>query len=230
MSNRLIRINKGRTKYDTCWAFQKKLVGLRHKNKIPDCLIITEHEPVITIGRGADKKNLLATHDELKAKNIDLAEIERGGDITFHGPGQVILYPIINLTNHGRDVHLFLRKLEEVVITGLEEMGLMGSRKEELTGVWIENAKVAAIGVGVSHWITYHGLALNVNVDLDYFKLIVPCGIAEYEVASIASIFGKSIDIEYAGDILAGKFTEILGYDLENAHESEDFAGFSDII
>jgi lipoate-protein ligase B len=154
MSSKLLRIDKGLTKYDKCWAFQKKLVDLRYKNKIPDCLILTEHEPVITIGRGTDKKNLLVTPNELKARNIDLAEIERGGDITFHGLEQVILYPIINLTNHGRDVHLFLRKLEDVVIASLKEMGLEGSRKEALTGVWVDNAKVAAIGVGVSHWIT----------------------------------------------------------------------------
>jgi lipoate-protein ligase B len=229
MSSKLLRIDKGLTKYDKCWAFQKKLVDLRYKNKIPDCLILTEHEPVITIGRGTDKKNLLVTPNELKARNIDLAEIERGGDITFHGLEQVILYPIINLTNHGRDVHLFLRKLEDVVIASLKEMGLEGSRKEALTGVWVDNAKVAAIGVGVSHWITYHGLALNVNVDLDYFNLIIPCGIADYEVGSITGILGKTVDMEYAGNILVDKFAEIFGYEIEDIRELKELMKICDV-
>jgi len=188
---RLLRIDLGRTKYYDAWILQKKLVDLRFNNKIPDCLLFTEHDPVITRGRGTNKNNLLVSPADLRAKHIDLVDVERGGDITFHGPGQAVMYPIIDLNLWGRDLHNYIRSLENAVIETLREFGLEASTKKGLTGVWVTNHKLAAIGIAVSRWIAYHGIALNVTTDLDYFKYINPCGITQFPVGSIQSETGK---------------------------------------
>lgn len=206
-------LNLGRTKYEQTWELQKKLVELRYEKKISDCLIACEHDPVITMGRGTDKNNLLVTKKTLQKKGIDLFEIERGGDITFHGPGQIILYPIIDLRNRARDSHKYLRDLESIVITALDILGLKASIKKGLTGIWVNDHKIGAIGVAVSKWVTYHGLALNVNNDLDYFKLINPCGITEYPVGSLSEFFENNINFDDFKKLLVENFTEYFGYD-----------------
>ncbi len=212
---KLYRIDLGRTHYQDAWDFQKKLVTLRSEKKIPDCLVFTEHEPVITMGRASSPKNLLCSAQYLAEHHIDSFEIERGGDITFHGPGQLIAYPIIDLNSHGRDLHRYLRDLENLVIVTLSDLGLEAGVKKGLTGVWIKDTKLAAIGVAVSRWITYHGLALNVNTDLDYFKLIVPCGISKYDVSSIAKQLGRETDLAIVNDLMAANFARIFGYEIE---------------
>ncbi len=215
---RLFKIDLGLTKYKRAWDIQKNLVSMRYGNKIPDTVIITEHEPAITMGRGTDKKNLLCTPEQLKEKGIDLFEVERGGDITFHGPGQIVLYPIIDLNERGRDVHKYLRELENFVIESLGELGLAAKTKNCLTGIWVDDHKIGAIGVAVTKWITYHGLALNINTDLEYFKFINPCGITEYPVSSIEKLLGGKIDFKIVRELLIKKFAEMFNYKIEIAN------------
>jgi len=219
---RLFRINLGRTKYKTAWDIQKKLVRIRAQEKIPDCLIVTEHDPAITMGRGTSKANLLVPAADLKKKNIDLFEIERGGDITFHGPGQTVIYPIIDLHNHGRDVHRYLRELENFVIMTLQQVGLEAETKKGMTGIWVDNHKVGAIGVAVSRWVTYHGLALNVHTDLDYFRLINPCGITEYPVGSVSGMLGVDIEMDYLNDLLVENFADLFYYEVETVDGADE--------
>jgi len=210
---RLIRINLGLTGYKETWDIQKKLVDLRYRSKIEDCIILTEHNPVFTMGRGTDKNNLLVSGEILKERGIDLYEIERGGDITFHGPGQTVLYPIVDLRNRQRDARQYLRDLETVVIQALAEIGLKAGVKDGLTGIWVDDHKVGAIGVAVSRWITYHGMALNVNTNLSYFELINPCGITEFPVGSISRLLGREITLEEVNALLVESFVGLFGYD-----------------
>ncbi len=210
-----MRVDLGHTRYKDAWDIQKHLVGLRAEKRIPDCLLMTEHEPVITMGRATQPKNLLCSRDYLQEHGIDLFSIERGGDITFHGPGQLIVYPIIDLNERGRDLHQYLRDLEKVTISSLGELGLEAESKKGLTGVWVDNQKVAAIGVAVSRWVTYHGLALNVNPDLDYFKLINPCGITQYPVGSVTSLLGREIDFSAIADTMAANFARVFECEME---------------
>ena len=212
ISKQLIQVNLGRMKYKRVWKIQNKLVRLRHESEIPDCLLVCEHDPVITMGRGTDKNNLLVSRESLREKGIDLFEIERGGDITFHGPGQVILYPIINLQNREKDAHKYLRDLESVAIKALNELGLKAGIKKGLTGIWVNDQKIGAVGVAVSRWVTYHGLALNVNTDLDYFRLIKPCGITEYPVGSISRLLGMTVNIDNVNRLLVDNFIRHFGY------------------
>jgi len=209
-------LNLGRTSYQNCWDLQKRYVIDRANRKIPDTLFLTEHEPVITLGRGTDRNNLLAGEKLLKQKGVELFEIERGGDITFHGPGQLVAYPIVDLTARKRDMHKYLRDLENTAIITLGKFGLEASTKEGLTGVWVNDSKVAAIGVGVSRWITYHGLALNVNTDLEYFRLINPCGITEYPVGSMSGIMNRPVDFTEVTTAFIDNFVEYFGYTSRN--------------
>jgi lipoyl(octanoyl) transferase len=176
--------------------------------------LITEHEPVITMGRGAAPENLLVKPDELVKKGVDLFEIERGGDITFHGPGQAVLYPIIDLRNRGCDMHRYLRDIERFVIDALEELGLDAETKEGMTGIWVDDKKIGAIGVAVSRWISYHGLSLNVNTNLDYYNMIIPCGITEYEVGSISGLLDEVINMDEIYELLVRHFVIHFDYEL----------------
>jgi lipoate-protein ligase B len=214
-NNRLLVTNQGRTDYKETWNLQKKLVRLRSLSKIPDCLIVTEHHPVVTMGRGTDPDNLLVSPEDLKEQGISLYEVERGGDITFHGPGQTVLYPIIDLKSRGRDVHKYLRDLEAVVIAALSDLNMKASIKKGLTGIWVDNHKLGAIGVAVSRWITYHGLALNVTTDLDYFELINPCGITKYPVGSVCGMSGQPIEMNQINDLLIKHFALLFAYKIE---------------
>ena len=213
---KLYRLNPGRTSYKSTWDIQKKLVEKRRTGSIPDCLILTEHDPVITMGRGTSRRNLLADLATLEARGVELYEIERGGDITFHGPGQLVAYPIIDLTVRGRDVHKYLRDLEHLMIATLMDLGLKAGIKQGLTGVWVDNHKVGAIGVAVSKWVTYHGLALNVNTDLDYFKMINPCGITRYPVGSASQLLGQQLSLDHVAEMLAVNFADLFGYEMDS--------------
>lgn len=216
---RLFRVDLGRTDYARVWELQKRLVELRRQSRVPDMLLITEHEPVITMGRGTNRGNLLASEEQLRQKGVSLFEIERGGDMTFHGPGQSVLYPIIDLTCRGKDLHKYLRDLENWLIESLKELGLSAGTKKGLTGVWVNDSKVAAIGVAVSRWVAYHGVALNVNTDLDYFRLINPCGITEYPVGSLKKLLDRQFDIEKVNNILADIFASLFYYEMESIRD-----------
>jgi lipoyl(octanoyl) transferase len=178
-------IDWGRTAYREALRRQLALVDERRRDACPDTLVLTEHDPVYTIGArpGADR-HLVWTGEMLRASGIEVVKTNRGGDITYHGPGQVVGYPVISLRQR-RDLHGYLRDLEELLIRAVGHFGLAASRREGKTGIWIEDRKIAAIGVAVRSWVTYHGFALNVSPDLGHFSGIVPCGITDGGVTSL---------------------------------------------
>jgi lipoate-protein ligase B len=167
----------GRMEYGKAWEVQKELSERRKRGEIRDQLLFVEHPHVLTLGRNGRMENLLASREHLEEMGIDLVEIDRGGDITYHGPGQIVGYPIIDLREWKKDVVAYVRGLEEVVIRMLRGFGIESGRDPSATGVWIEGAKICAIGVHISRWVTTHGFALNWKTDLKYFNYIVPCGL-----------------------------------------------------
>ena len=198
-------------RYDEAWALQRRLVDERLRSEIPDTLILLEHPPVITLGRSGTPEHLLGSEAELEKRGVAFVETDRGGDITFHGPGQIVGYAIVDIDARGRDLHRYLRDLETVVIRALAEFRIRAGRAQGLTGVWVGDAKVAAIGIRVSRWVTHHGFALNVDTDLSYFDLIVPCGIADRRVTSMESLLGHPVDRERVEDALGRAFAEVFG-------------------
>jgi lipoyl(octanoyl) transferase len=177
----------GRVPYADALALQERLVRERREGSIPDQLILLEHPHVITLGTSADADNVLLSPDERRLLGIEMFETGRGGDVTYHGPGQLVGYPILDLKPNRCDLHRYVRDLEEVLIRALRNYDIAAARKEGLTGVWVKDEKIAAIGVRVSSgWITSHGFALNVDADLAFFDSIIPCGIHQYGVTSIA--------------------------------------------
>lgn len=213
--NRQVTIKHlGNIAYQEAWDLQESLfneiVRVKLDNRkltptpsiqTPNYLLFCEHPHVYTLGRSGSAAHLLANQETLQKQGVSFYETNRGGDITYHGPGQLVVYPILDLENFFTDIHRYLRLLEEAVIATLQEFGLSGGRMEGLTGVWLghENnslaAKVCAIGVRTSRWVTMHGLALNINTDLSYFEQIVPCGIQDKKVASMATALGKPQDL-----------------------------------
>ncbi len=208
-STRLIVVELGQTEYKQCWDIQKDVFDLRVANEIPDALLLTEHEHVYTIGTSGNENHLLASPEELESNRIEVFKNDRGGDITYHGPGQLVGYPIIDLNNHYFDLHRYLRDLEEAIIRTLGEFGVNGCRKESYTGVWVGGEKICAIGVKSSKWVTMHGFALNVNTDLSRFGRIIPCGIFEYGVTSLREIIGEIIDLNEVSRHLVHHFSEV---------------------
>lgn len=206
----------GRMAYRPAWALQQRLqaaaiaakrAGLADDEAPPPVLLLVEHPPVFTLGRSGDRANLLATEDQLAARGATFVPVDRGGDITFHGPGQLVAYPILDLDRltypdggRGSDIHRFLRELEEAVLKTCADHGLAAGRVEGRTGVWIgpdahgPERKICALGVRCSRWVTMHGLAFNLNTDLAFFDLIVPCGITDRGVTSLAHELGRPID------------------------------------
>jgi lipoyl(octanoyl) transferase len=183
--------------YGDALELQAELVKQRRAGEIPDTLLLLEHPHVITLGSGAHDENVLVTPQERATRGIELFNTGRGGDVTYHGPGQLVGYPILDLKPDRCDLHRYLRDLEEALINVLGHFGLDGSRKEGLTGVWVKDRKLAAIGVRVSSgWITSHGFALNVTTDLSLFGTIVPCGIRDHGVGSISQEFGREVAMD----------------------------------
>lgn len=195
--------------YAEALAVQERLVAERREGLIDDQLLLLEHPHVITLGSSSQDEHILADEQERSEKGISVFETGRGGDVTYHGPGQLVGYPILELTPDRRDLHRYLRDLEEVLIRVLGEFGLQGARAEGLTGVWVGDQKLAAIGVRVSSgWITSHGFALNVHTDLSYFSTIVPCGIQDREVSSMTQVLGRPVTIDSVVPFLEKHFSE----------------------
>ena len=183
------------------------------ENKIDDVFFMLEHPHTYTLGKTADKHNLVGDKKYLADNKISVYDIDRGGDITYHGPGQIVGYPIINLTNWKQDTHKYLRAIEEVIIKVCSEYGLNGNRVDKYTGVWIDDRKICAIGIKVSRWITMHGFAFNVNTDLKLFDGIVPCGISDKAVTSLNKELNKEIDLTEVKEKIISHICNIFNYD-----------------
>jgi lipoate-protein ligase B len=205
-------IDLGRTRYTEAWDLQQQLWERRVRGDVGDLLLFTEHEPVYTVGKGGDENHVLAGEEELRRTGAEMFRIDRGGDVTYHGPGQIVGYPIIDL-NERPDLHRYLRDLEEVIIRALRTFGIDGVREEGLTGVWVSGDKVAALGVKVSRWVTMHGFALNVATDLKRFDRIIPCGIFHKGVTSMQQILGKDVPMSDVQRHLATAFGEVFEMD-----------------
>lgn len=201
----------GLVPYDAGLGLQERAVDRLRSSSAPEQLLLLEHPNVFTLGRGADSSNILADQQQLQSNSVEVHETGRGGDVTYHGPGQLVGYPIINLKPDRCDVHRYVRDIEEVLIRTIAEFGVTGTRISGLTGVWVGNEKIAAIGVRIARWITSHGFALNVNTDLSYFKMIVPCGITDKGVTSLSRLLGRHIELSEAANVAASQFAEVFG-------------------
>jgi lipoate-protein ligase B len=182
--------------YERALRLQMAISEAKKRGFVDDVLLLVEHPPTITLGRNGSWTHLLVPEETLAARGVVRCEVDRGGDITYHGPGQLVGYPILELRDHERDVRRYMRNLEEVILRVLNSYGIRGTRHHDWTGVWTDTGKIAAMGVHISRWITRHGFALNVNTDLSFFDLIVPCGISGAHVASMASILQQPIEVE----------------------------------
>ena len=209
-------IKLGVVDYGEAYNLQKQLLEEHIQGKGRDSLLLLQHNPVITIGRSGSRDNILIPESALTAAGIEICEIDRGGDVTYHGPGQLTGYPIINLRHFRKDVHWYLRQLEETIIKVLAEYSITGERMEGYTGVWVGNEKVAAIGVGIRRWITYHGFAFNVYPDMSHFQMIRPCGITDKGVTSLEKLLGFRADMDGVVERTASAFAEVL--DIDHIH------------
>ncbi|OFW01064.1 MAG: lipoyl(octanoyl) transferase [Acidobacteria bacterium RIFCSPLOWO2_02_FULL_68_18] len=201
----------GVVRYGEALALQRALVEERRAGRIPDLLLLLQHPPVITLGVRGDggRSHIVASSERLAELGVEVSETGRGGDVTYHGPGQVVGYPILDLRPDRCDVHRYVRDVEEVMIRVCADYGIEAGRIGGLTGAWVGSQKIGAIGVRISRWITSHGFAFNVNTDLGYFDLIVPCGIADRGVTSVERLVGRRVPLEEAEDALARRFGEV---------------------
>ncbi len=201
---------RGRERFQATWNRQIELHKLRRAGKIGDRLVFVEHEPVITMGKRGDNANLVVSQAELQQRGVGFHLIERGGDITFHGPGQLVCYLIVDLRKRGLSVRGFVRLIEQAIIRTLAHYGIEATTIAGLTGVWVNDTKLAAIGLAIKGGVSYHGLALNITTDLSFYGLIVPCGIREKQVGSIISITGNETDIANVRSVLEQELTDAL--------------------
>tara|TARA_B100001778_G_scaffold154822_1_gene127189 strand:+ start:236 stop:943 length:708 start_codon:yes stop_codon:yes gene_type:complete len=231
-NNRVVVKDLGVLSYEDSWEHQKTIFDniisqkiknrtLKKKNKTDNYLLIVEHKPIFTIGKSGDTSNLLLDTKQLKSKNIEFKKINRGGDITFHGSGQVVGYPILDLDNFFTDIGQYLRTLEEVIISSIGFFGLKGYRINGETGVWVKDKlnsdkKICAFGIKASRWVTMHGFALNVNTDLKYFDYIVPCGISDKGVTSLEETLNKKITTKMVKQKIYENFARLFNAELSH--------------
>jgi lipoyl(octanoyl) transferase len=208
----LLTSHLGVVPYATALELQRDLARRRISGEIDeDLLLLLEHPPVVTLGRTAKQAHLIASPDHLRARGIEVFEVERGGDVTFHGPGQLVGYPILDLKRHRRDLHWYLRQVEEALIVALAQVGIAGTRDARYTGVWTEGRKIASIGVHARDWVTWHGFALNVTTELSLFDLIVPCGIPSVQMTSVAREVGRDVAMDEIAALVAHAFGQVFG-------------------
>ncbi|MBI1886629.1 MAG: lipoyl(octanoyl) transferase LipB [Chloroflexi bacterium] len=215
----------GPIEYAAAWGLQRRLASQRVEGRLDDTLLLLEHPPVYTYGRRGADGSLLVPKGQLEALGARVYEVDRGGGMTFHGPGQLIGYPVIDLRSWKEDVHAYLRALEDVIIRTLAPYGIQGERAAGLTGVWAGREKIAAIGVKVSRWVTSHGFALNVNVDLGWYRHIVACGIPDRGVTSMRRLLGREIDLEEVARAAAGEFGAVFGRCVSYSREAPSDPG-----
>ena len=202
---KLNTMNLGKKSYGEVWSLQKKMQIKRMAGEIDDLLILVEHDPVYTLGKNADVNHLLQSRD----RTIEVFNVERGGDITFHGPGQLVGYPIIDLANYKKSVSWYMHSLEQVTIEVLSEFEISAKRVKDLTGVWVGDKKIAAQGVRLTRWVTMHGFSINVNTDLSYYNGIIPCGIFDRGVTSMEELLGSTQRMEKIRTLVIDKFNQI---------------------
>lgn len=210
---RLNIVHLGRASYDPVLSFQKDLHQKRLDGDVPDTLILVEHDPVYTLGKAADPEHITASDRFLSDEDIDVVDIDRGGDVTYHGPGQVVGYPIFDLREHKRSVSWYMRTLEQTIMNTLETYGIETRRREGQPGVWVGDEKICAVGVRIARWITYHGFALNLDPDMTHFGGIVPCGIRDGGVVSIADLLEAEPNRNEVEQRITSSFREMFGFE-----------------
>ncbi|MBZ5703174.1 MAG: lipoyl(octanoyl) transferase LipB [Acidobacteriia bacterium] len=237
--NRCLIVELGRIGYAEAWALQKRVVAARKAGAMEDVLLLCEHPHVITLGRNGKREHLLASEELLRERGVEVQATDRGGDITYHGPGQLVGYPLLNLGAIRRDVVWYVRTLEEAMIRATAELGLAAGREAGKTGVWVAakkdaaagaqsvpgeaepSEKLAAIGVHISRWVTSHGFAYNVATDLRYFELIVPCGIAGRKATSLEKLLGRRVERAEIAPRIVRHFGEVFGLEMQSAGRGE---------
>lgn len=207
-------LNLGKMDYGKALDIQQNILAARQEGKLPDMLILVEHFPVITLGRRGRYENIFAPEQELEEAGVKIYEVNRGGDVTYHGPGQLVGYPIVDLNNHGKDIRQFVWNIEEVFIRLLlDEFGIKARREEgTYTGVWVGNNKITAIGIAVKRWVTMHGFAFNINTNLGHFKWINPCGLSDRGVTSLEELLGARQDFRRVTGLVTRYFSSVFGY------------------
>jgi lipoyl(octanoyl) transferase len=223
--NNCLTVDWGLIGYAEAYALQKRVEAARKSGAIEDLLLFCTHPPVITLGRSGKRENLLASEQVLRQKGVEFHATDRGGDITYHGPGQIVGYPILNLGAIRRDVAWYLRMLEEAMIRATAEFGITAGRVSLKTGIWVRTGnteeKLAAIGVHISRWVTSHGFAYNVSTDLRNFDLIVPCGIADRKATSLEKLLGRNIEEKEVAPRIAKHLGELLGLEMKEGSKKE---------
>jgi len=205
-------VDLGRRAYGDVLELQRAAARARIDGSLPqDALLLVEHNPVVTLGRSSKDAHLLADREALAARGVELFEVERGGDVTFHGPGQLVGYPIVDLKRHTQDLHWYLRQIEEILIRSLATFSIPAERVPKYTGVWTKGRKIASIGVHARDWVTWHGFALNVSTELSYFDLIVPCGIPEVQMTSVERELGRQAEMLEVRRIVGEAAAAVLG-------------------
>ena len=214
MSNCLV-CDLGQMSFEKAWVLQYELVAAKRDGFPDEFLLLVEHPPTFTVGKTGSDAEILADETALGRNGIAVHHVDRGGGATFHGPGQLVAYPVMDLRRFGRDVHRYLRDLEEAIILTVDRFGIEAGRLGGLTGVWVGDAKLAAIGIKTSRWISMHGAALNVNTDLDYFSAIVPCGISDKQVTSMERLLGRALCLNTVGEAFVEELSHVFALDTE---------------
>jgi len=209
----------GLVDYAAALELQRERVAQRKAGTIPDTLLLLEHPHVYTLGRNARQENMLVSAEWLASRGAQVFHTDRGGDVTYHGPGQLVGYPILDLTQHRRDISWYMRSLEEVFIRTAQDYGIEAGRSEGAAGVWVGNDKLAAMGVHLSRWVTSHGFALNVNTDLRFFEWIVPCGLHGKGVTSLAKLLGRAVEMEEVAARVVEHFGAVFGLEVRTVEE-----------
>lgn len=209
-------VKEGLVGFAKAYQWQERVFQAKLRGNLPaEVLFLLEHPPTFTQGTQAGEGEILVSARELKKRRIPVFQIGRGGKVTYHGPGQLVGYPIFDLNNFGRDLHLYLRMLEEVIICALKDMGITAGRQSQQTGVWIRGEKIASMGIQVKKWITRHGFALNVSPDLSYFNLIVPCGLPDVTMTSLEEVLKKDLGKEEIIKKVVSQFSRLFGLRME---------------
>jgi len=202
----------GIVEYREAWELQRRLHHQKAEGNIPDLLLLLEHPPTITIGRSGSLDNVLISSKQMVQAGIPLFFIDRGGDVTYHGPGQLVGYPILDLREQGGDLHLYVRNLEEVMIRTLRDFSIEADSDQSHPGVWVKGEEIGAVGLSVKKWVSMHGFALNVNTDLDHFAFIHPCGFSDKRATSMSKVIGRKISIAEVLALLKSHFYDIFGF------------------